>query len=237
MPYLMRRLVVDGFQLRGTFIIINKYLDGFDTGEVSIPNFSHYGSNDEEIAIRFRANYQNEQVKQKAVGLLIQLVDDGDINEYLPRDDWENIENTSPVDRNACSKAFQCASAISQIEAFENIDQTHSINGYFPICFFHTLFTNLGINDRLLPQDITDYCGQDVQNIVAPSIAAIEDVDLVAEDFYNHNFFERFVHMFCDNLLITRNSEAAFWNLFYVRNAPWLFLNDCRQRFCEKLSE
>ncbi len=237
MPYLMRKLILDELRLRETFRIIRKFLDFFDEGEANMPNFSHWHDSN-ETSIRLRVDYRDDTVVGKAVGVLNQLVADHDIIRYEPID-WVPKDDETIVTRSACNLAFQCASVMSDLAEFEHIRQNNVVHQKFPYCFFSELFNQIGINLKFNLVDVQhNKIGNNIQNIVDNSLEAVSsDIVLDRNDFFDSHFFERFVHLLCDNLIVHPNGEKTFWGLFYLKNGPNYFsFEECRRRFCEELS-
>jgi hypothetical protein len=236
MTYLMRRLIVGELNLRETFRIINKYLDMFDDGEVSIPNFSHYN---DEHAIRLRVLYDSNEVVGKANGYLSQLVDDGDINDFLPRDCWCYKDDVNQIDRDYCVLAFNCSSVVSEIDDLRDITEYNLIPQNFFPCFLDGLYKEVGIELNFRNGEIQRSIeNNNFQNMYDNAINSIhQHIDFNYDDFTNPIFFKRFNHMLCNNLLFNPGGEVLFKRLFYRRNRrDEESEEETLQRFCRELT-
>ena len=235
MPYLMRKLIINEFVLRNNFRIIRKYLDSFDEGEACLSNFSIYG---DDMSIRLRAEYRDDAIKKKARGVLDQLVADNDIIRYEP-DNWVSKEEVSSITRRACNLAFQCASVLSNLNEFEHISQTNMIHHAFLPCFLYRLFQSIDVDLNFDPDNVEQSeIRFNLQNMVSNSITAVAStIILNKNDFSTDGFFERFIHLLANNLLIPQPVEASsFWQIFWNRNKQGTeILEQTIQRFCEEL--
>ncbi len=234
MVYKKIYLIVKNFVLCDTISIFRYIKDAVDENNISHPNFGHY---DEDMSVRVRINFQNQQSEQDAMNAVNNLVR----NRAIVRpstNNWTSRNQESIVVRLACTLASECACIISDLDDFSNVSAQNPIPQNFYPCFLERLFHEIGIDLNFRPNEVQRVIEREnYQDMITNSINAVtQNVDFTYDDFTNPTFFERFRHMLWNNLLVHQYGEDRFRNLFYRRNRRDNETEEeTLQRFCNEL--
>ncbi|MBZ9572373.1 hypothetical protein KJA15_03520 [Patescibacteria group bacterium] len=239
MAYKKIHLITNEFFLKESVNRFVKIKSDFSNDEIKYPNFGHYPKPPEDQSLRVKIEFSNEEIEQKALKTVKQLVGDGYINDFTPNR-WVE-RNPSENVKSAITLSSECAVKLSKLDEFEKICQSNLLPKPFSLCFFNELFDvieiSLGFEKKVINTIMKKH---GLTSIINHSVDAVEStIKPFKSQFSNRRFFERFIHILDNDLLIFPEVEyPEFWKPFYEKNK----LNsesfiDTLERFCSEFKK
>lgn len=239
MTYKKIHLIVNNFVMGDTVRIFRSIRNSVvDSNNIRYTNFGHC---DEDSSIRIRIDFLNEQGEREALDEVNRLAQNHTIIRTAS-DQWEERNQEITEVKAACTLSSECVCLLSNLPFYSTTSAQHPIPQTFFPCLINRIFQGIGIDLHFRPNEAQDVIIRNhYEDMIAGSIAAITNgVVFNRTDFFNPTFFERFVHMLCNNLIDVNQGENMFWEIFRRRNRRSDGtldddFDETRQRFCSEL--
>ena len=242
MTYKKNHLIIPTeFVLDNSLDIFEKFKNRFSEKEINFVNFGHYG---EDHSLRIRVDFNDENVEKRASEVLGELSKDKNTPNFK-LGKWQDKSSVKKNIKTACTLSSKCASLLNNIAEFDNIRESNTLPDSFSICFYHKLFSDLGIailfneqpiNRLLVNGNLFSIVNRSVESVLSTCKAYKSQLSSYPE------FLKVFLHMLCNDILIPMPTERRdFWQPFCrlfginVVTEPNKLL--ATRRFCEQLNK
>jgi len=255
MAFKMMELKVEKFILSESISLIERLYEEFEEGiDFKDLNFGHYkdGTTNYELVIRVKMDFLSDETEQKAFDIVGEFKDIH--NNILDMSShWLPHTQKDARVRKAITLASKCTIKIGKLDWFKDCwmknenENNFPPNGDFLKGFFHLLFNRLTNVEMFSQQDVNRiFSDNSIKNLIEDSVNEIYKLcETNLNEFFHFNFFERFEHMLCNDLLYLvyfSDDGNGYYNflspfsLRYDANGSKTADEACRQ-FCKEMRQ